>query len=168
MADLSQFALDVPCVAMVTASHNDNGWTGVKMGAHRPLTFGCEEITRLKDIVLGRRLRFEGLAAAIGSCPTCGRAISRDMTDRPKLKRHIKAVAACGNGTAGAFAPACTGSDRLRGRAARHPPVSLQISRYNPNPEDLKTLEAMRDAVRASRADVGLGFDGDGDRRRRR
>ena len=33
MAYFGQFALDVPCVAMVTASHNDNGWTGVKMGA---------------------------------------------------------------------------------------------------------------------------------------
>ena len=36
MAYFAQFALDVPCVAMVTASHNDNGWTGVKMGAQPP------------------------------------------------------------------------------------------------------------------------------------
>ena len=36
MAYFAQFELDVPCVAMVTASHNDNGWTGVKMGAARP------------------------------------------------------------------------------------------------------------------------------------
>src|SRR4029079_13364778 len=36
MAYFAQFDLDVPCVAMVTASHNDNGWTGVKMGANRP------------------------------------------------------------------------------------------------------------------------------------
>ena len=38
MAYFAQFDLDVPCVAMVTASHNDNGWTGVKMGANRPLS----------------------------------------------------------------------------------------------------------------------------------
>jgi len=37
----------VPCVAMVTASHNDNGWPGVKMGANRPLTFGADEMSRL-------------------------------------------------------------------------------------------------------------------------
>src|SRR5712692_2679904 len=43
MAYFAQFDLDVPCVAMVTASHNDNGWTGVKMGANRPLTFGPDE-----------------------------------------------------------------------------------------------------------------------------
>src|SRR5256886_7776896 len=50
MAYFAQFDLDVPCVAMVTASHNDNGWTGVKMGANRPLTFGPDEMTRLKEI----------------------------------------------------------------------------------------------------------------------
>ena len=53
VAYFAQFALDIPCVAMVTASHNENGWTGVKMGANKPLTFGPEEIGRLKDIVLG-------------------------------------------------------------------------------------------------------------------
>ena len=36
MAYFGQFELDCPCVAMVTASHNDNGWTGVKMGAEPP------------------------------------------------------------------------------------------------------------------------------------
>src|SRR5690349_10956577 len=51
----AQFALDIPCVAMVTASHNENGWTGVKMGANRPLTCGPEEIGRLKEILLGAK-----------------------------------------------------------------------------------------------------------------
>jgi phosphomannomutase / phosphoglucomutase len=55
MAYFAQFALDVPCVAMVTASHNDNGWTGVKMGAKRPLTFGPEEMRALRDVVLNAR-----------------------------------------------------------------------------------------------------------------
>src|SRR4029079_15743581 len=52
MAYFAQFALDVPAVAMVTASHNDNGWTGVKMGAERPVTFGPDEMARLRDLVL--------------------------------------------------------------------------------------------------------------------
>ena len=56
-AYFAQFALDIPCVAMVTASHNENGWTGVKMGAARPLTFGPDEIGRLKDIVLGAQFK---------------------------------------------------------------------------------------------------------------
>ncbi len=60
MAYFAQFALDTPAVAMVTASHNDNGWTGVKMGAARPVTFGPEEMARLRDIVHRRRLRSGG------------------------------------------------------------------------------------------------------------
>ena len=52
MAYYAQFALDVECVAMVTASHNDNGWTGIKMGLDRPLTFGPDDMTELKEIVL--------------------------------------------------------------------------------------------------------------------
>src|ERR1700752_5224804 len=63
MAYFAQFALDTPAVAMVTASHNDNGWTGVKRGAARPVTFGLEEMGRLKDIVLGAKFS----AAAGGS-----------------------------------------------------------------------------------------------------
>ena len=59
MAYFAQFDLDVPCVAMVTASHNDNGWTGVKMGANRPLTFGPNEMKRLKEIVLGAKFELK-------------------------------------------------------------------------------------------------------------
>jgi phosphomannomutase/phosphoglucomutase len=48
----AQVALDIPAVAMITASHNENGWTGVKMGCDRPLTFGPDEMARVKEIVL--------------------------------------------------------------------------------------------------------------------
>src|ERR1700744_4725583 len=59
MAYFAQFDLNVPCVAMVTASHNDNGGTGVKMGVDRPLTFGTDEMTRLKEIVLNGRFKMQ-------------------------------------------------------------------------------------------------------------
>ena len=64
MAYFAQFELDVEGVAMVTASHNDNGWTGIKMGIDRPLTFGPDEMTALKEIVLdgaGERRRRRAL-----------------------------------------------------------------------------------------------------------
>ena len=162
MAYFAQFALDVPCVAMVTASHNDNGWTGVKMGANRPLTFGPDEINRLKAIVLEGRynLRGGGAYAFIDNFPD--RYVA-DLTDRPKLKRRLKVVCACGNGTAGAFAPPV-----LSAIGCEVVPLDCELDhtfpKYNPNTEDLKMLHAMRDEVLRVKADVALGFDGDGDR----
>jgi phosphomannomutase/phosphoglucomutase len=162
MAYFAQFDLDVPCVAMVTASHNDNGWTGVKMGVNRPLTFGPDEMARLKDIVLNGRfkMRSGGAYDFVENFPA--RYIA-DLTKRPKLKRRLKVVCACGNGTAGAFAPQV-----LEAIGCEVVPLDCELDhtfpKYNPNTEDMKMLHAMRDAVVASKADVALGFDGDGDR----
>jgi phosphomannomutase/phosphoglucomutase len=147
---------------MVTASHNDNGWTGVKMGANRPLTFGPDEMTRLKEIVLGAKFDLAGGGSYrfVENFPT--RYIA-DLTNRPKLKRRLKVVAACGNGTAGAFSPHV-----LEAIGCEVIPLDCDLDhtfpRYNPNPEDMEMLHAIRDAVLANKADVGLGFDGDGDR----
>jgi phosphomannomutase / phosphoglucomutase len=162
MAYFAQFALDVPCVAMVTASHNDNGWTGVKMGANRPLTFGPDEMTRLKEIVLNGRYKSKGGGAYTFVENFPARYIA-DLTNRPKLKRHLKVVCACGNGTAGAFAPQvleAVGCEVVRLDCE----LDHTFPNYNPNTEDMKMLHAMRDAVLANKADVALGFDGDGDR----
>src|ERR1700730_12680210 len=104
MAYFAQFDLDVAAIAMVTASHNDNGWTGVKMGSKRPVTFGPDEMGRLKDIVLQGQFRYadRGSYRFVEDFPA--RYIA-DLTNRPKISRKLKVVAACGNGTAGAFAP---------------------------------------------------------------
>ena len=47
----SQFDLNSDAVAMITASHNENGWTGIKMGIKKGLTHCYEEMKELKDIV---------------------------------------------------------------------------------------------------------------------
>ena len=51
----AQFNLEADAVAMVTASHNENGWTGVKMGIKKGLTHGPEEMKELKDITLNQK-----------------------------------------------------------------------------------------------------------------
>ena len=56
MVYFAQFELDADAVAMVTASHNENGWTGVKMGIEKALTHAPEEMAELKDIVLHKNL----------------------------------------------------------------------------------------------------------------
>jgi phosphomannomutase / phosphoglucomutase len=162
MAYFAQFALDVPCVAMVTASHNDNGWTGVKMGANRPLTFGPDEMTRLKEIVLDGKFK-PAAGGAYEFVENFPQRYIADLTDRPKLKRKLKVVCACGNGTAGAFAPQVL--EQIGCEVVRLDcDLDYTFPNYNPNTEDMKMLHAMRDAVLKHKADVGLGFDGDGDR----
>jgi phosphomannomutase/phosphoglucomutase len=162
MAYFAQFALDAPAVAMVTASHNDNGWTGVKMGAARPVTFGPEEIARLRDIVVGGDYASEpgGTYEFVPDFPA--RYIA-DLIGRPKFRRKMKVVVACGNGGAGAFAPQV-----LSALGVEVVPLDCDLDytfpHYNPNPEDLRMLHAMAGAVKESRADLALGFDGDGDR----
>jgi phosphomannomutase / phosphoglucomutase len=162
MAYFAQFELDAPCVAMITASHNENGWTGVKMGAARPLTFGPDEMTTLKEIALGGK----GRPKAGGSYTTIDGIREKyiaDVTRGKTLSRPIRVVAACGNGTAGAFAP-----EALKRIGADVIPLDAELNHdfpnYNPNPEDLKMLHALSDAVKHHKADVGLAFDGDGDR----
>jgi phosphomannomutase/phosphoglucomutase len=162
MAYFAQFDLDAACVAMVTASHNENGWTGVKMGAKRPLTFGPEEMGRLKEIVLGG----QGLERAGGKLTQVEGLMARyiaDVSSRTHLTRPLKVIAACGNGTAGAFAP-----EALRRMGAEVAPMDCDLDftfpKYNPNPEDLEMLHSMADAVRREGADLAFGFDGDGDR----
>ena len=162
MAYFAQFDLDAAAVAMVTASHNDNGWTGVKMGAQRPVTFGPEEMGRLKDIVLSGRFRQVG-GGSYRYVENFGERYLDDLAKGVNFTRKMKVVAACGNGTAGAFAP------RLLERiGCEVVPLDVELDytfpRYNPNPEDLHMLHAIADKVRETCADLGLGFDGDGDR----
>ncbi len=164
MAYFAQFELDVEGVAMVTASHNDNGWTGIKMGLDKPKTFGPDEMSELKEIVLSGAYAKK----AVGGgkyifVADLAERYAKALTNRPKYKRKMKVVAACGNGTAGAFAPKI-----LEALGLEVVPLDAELDhsfpRYNPNPEDMKMLHAMSEAVLKHKADVGLGFDGDGDR----
>lgn len=161
-AYFSQFELDVPCVAMVTASHNENGWTGVKMGANRPLTFGPAEMSRLKEIVLFGTMKPRP-GGSYSHVPGMAETYIADLTNRPKISRNLKVVAACGNGTAGAFAPQV-----LDGVGAQVVPLHCDLDHsfpnHNPNPEDMEMLEALSAKVKETGADLGLAFDGDGDR----
>ena len=161
-AYFAQFDLEAPCVAMVTASHNENGWTGVKMGANPPVTFGPEEIGALKAIVLEGRFQTKPGGSLTHVEGVAERYIA-DVASRCRLSRPLKVVCACGNGTAGAFAP-----EALRRMGAEVIEMDCDLDwtfpRYNPNPEDLEMLHSMAETVRATGADMALGLDGDGDR----
>lgn len=162
VAYFAQFELDVAAVAMVTASHNENGWTGVKMGTDRPLTFGPDEMKVLKAIVLNGKFELRSGGQYIWVNDMAERYIA-DLTRDKKLVKPIKIVAACGNGTAGAFAPQVLEAIGCE-VVALNCDLDHTFPNHNPNPEDLKMLHAMRDKVLEVGADVGVAFDGDGDR----
>jgi len=161
MVYFAQFNLNTDAVAMVTASHNENGWTGVKMGIKKGLTHAPEEMKELKEITLKQNfIKGQGNEKKIDSFQ---QIYKEDLIKKNKISKKIKAVVACGNGTAGIFAP-----DILRGIGCEVIELDCNLDwtfpKYNPNPEDLEMLHAIANAVKENNADIGFGFDGDGDR----
>jgi len=156
----SQFDLNTDAVAMITASHNENGWTGIKMGIEKGLTHCFDEMKELKEIVLKKNF-IEGK----GSYKKIENYKNKyiNYLSKNKISKKIKVVAACGNGTAGIFAP-----EILRNVGCEVIELDCNLDftfpKYNPNPEDMKMLHEIAECVKDTQADVGFGFDGDGDR----
>ena len=157
----AQFNMSSDAIAMVTASHNENGWTGVKMGITKGLTHAPEEMNELKDITLNKKF-VEGKGSS-KNIDNFKKIYVENLIKRNKIEKKIRAVVACGNGTAGIFAP-----EILKGIGCDVIELDCKLDwsfpKYNPNPEDLKMLHAISKAVKDNNADVGFGFDGDGDR----
>ena len=157
----AQFKLNTDALAMITASHNENGWTGVKMGIRKGLTHAPEEMKELKDITLNKKfITGKGNEKIVKNFKEI---YIDDLVKKNKIKKKIKAIVACGNGTAGAFAPQV-----LRGIGCDVIELDCKLDwnfpKYNPNPEDLKMLHDIASVVKKNNADIGFGFDGDGDR----
>jgi len=159
-AYFAQFNLNADAVAMVTASHNENGWTGIKMGIQKGLTHSPAEMNELKKIVIEKKfIKGKGSYKEIKGF----KEIYINSLIKNKIKKKLRVVVACGNGTAGIFAPKV-----LRGIGCEIIELDCNLDynfpKYNPNPEDLKMLQAISKTVKENYADVGFGFDGDGDR----
>ena len=161
MVYFAQFNLNSDAIAMVTASHNENGWTGVKMGIQKGLTHAPEEMANLKDITLNKK--FLNGSGSLKKIDNFKEVYVQDLIKKNKVNKKIKAVVACGNGTAGIFAP-----EILKGIGCEVIELDCNLDwsfpKYNPNPEDLNMLHAIAKAVKDNKADIGFGFDGDGDR----
>ena len=156
----AQFNLGADAVAMVTASHNENGWTGIKMGIEKGLTHSPAEMNELKKIVLEKKfIKGKGSYKEIKGF----KDIYINNLIKGKIKKKLKVVVACGNGTAGIFAPKVLkeiGCEIVELDCN----LNYNFPKYNPNPEDLRMLHAISESVRKNNADIGFGFDGDGDR----
>ena len=161
MVYYAQFNLKSDAIAMVTASHNENGWTGVKMGIKKGLTHAPDEMLELKNLTLNKQ--FVVGNGKVKKIEDFKQIYINDLIKKNKVTKKIKAVVACGNGTAGIFAPQI-----LKGIGCEVIELDCNLDwtfpKYNPNPEDLNMLHAISKVVKENNADIGFGFDGDGDR----
>lgn len=157
----AQHHLNIPAGAMITASHNENGWTGVKLAQGLSKTFEPKEVKEYREIVESGRFR-EGDGRYRAVAGIRERYIE-DLIGRVKIRRPLKVVVNTGNGTAGLFTPEVF---RRAGFEVVevHTGLDWNFPNYNPNPENIEFLKSIGQAVRTSGADLGVGIDGDGDR----
>lgn len=146
------------CVA-VTGSHNPPDYNGLKM------VIGGE--TLAGEAIQGIRRRVDGGELLHGS----GQASSTDVrraylariTGDVRLARPMKIVIDCGNGVAGAIAP-----ELFRALGCELVELFCEVDgnfpNHHPDPSKPENLQDVIQALRASDAELGLAFDGDGDR----
>ena len=146
---------------MVTASHNENDWTGLKLANGLSSTLMSSEIQAFREIVYGED--FESGAGTYSQRHDICEQYLGDLKKRVRLSTASRVVIGTGNGTAGHFAPRIL---RMSGCEVieHHCELNWDFPNYNPNPEDLDFLRSIGDRVRDSKAELGLAIDGDGDR----
>ncbi len=144
---------------MITGSHNPPDYNGFKMMLGTAPFFG-PDIQRLGEIASAG-----GFAAGQGSLqsvPVLDAYVARLLADH-RPGRPLSVVWDCGNGATGpvvtALAEALPGSHRVL-----YPEVDGTFPNHHPDPTVPETLEGLRAAVSGAGADLGIAFDGDGDR----
>ena len=156
----SQYHLQKKGGVMVTASHNPWGWTGFKHAYDYSTTFVPRDMAELREIVVeGAFVQGSG---AHESYPDIIAAYTKDVLARVSIKRRLRVLVDTGNGTAGPIAPAIL---RAAGCEVMEQYTEPSAERHHEaNPSTMSMLNAMSDGVKKHGADIGLGFDDDGDR----
>ena len=143
----------------VTGSHNPKDYNGFKMVMSGRAIYG-EDIQRLKA-----RIETENYTTGHGRCATMdiGAEYAHRITSDCKLARTMKIVVDSGNGIPGASAPAI-----LRSLGCEvidlYSKVDGDFPNHHPDPSKPENLADLIKVVKATGAEVGLAFDGDGDR----
>ena len=160
MSYWAQYFLNIQSLCMITASHNPAGWNGLKLGTGLSKTLLPEEIQKLYQII-----EKEDYVEGRGSVRT--RDISKDyvtdLTGRARILRKLKALVNTGNGTAGLYAPAvlrAAGCDVIEHLTN----VDPTYPNYTPNTDGTAMMEDTGKQTSLHGCDIGIAFDGDGDR----
>ena len=143
----------------ITGSHNPPDYNGLKimLGGE---TLSGEAITALRTrIVEGKLASGAGTVKSVDVVPDYIARITSDV----KLKKPLRLVVDCGNGVAGALAPRL-----LRALGCEVSELFCEVNghfpNHHPDPSQPENLQDLIRAVQAQHADLGLAFDGDGDR----
>jgi len=151
--------LDTGSGVMVTGSHNPPDYNGLKMMLAGQ-TLAGEAIQQLRQ-----RIEQSDFSTGSGSYSTAD--VSAAYVDRiaadVKLARPMRIAVDCGNGVPGAFAPALY---RRLGCSVRelYCEVDGSFPNHHPDPSQPENLEDLIEALRGGSEELGLAFDGDGDR----
>lgn len=157
-----------PSGIMITASHNPGDENGFKIAMDYTTIYG-EEIQKLRSRMLG--LAAEGKLPSRFDYAEAG--LRRESVEEPYLDmladkirlngRKLKVVVDCGNGTPSPFAPKALrrwGCDVVELYCKSDP----DFPNHHPDPVEPKNLQDLINVVKKERADIGIAFDGDGDR----
>jgi len=146
--------------AMITGSHNPKGWNGLKLGYDFSRTLGGEEIQQVYELCESEQfVTGEGDLTEV----SIAEEYTADLVGRVKVGRHLKVVVDTGNGTAGAFAPRIFRDAGLE-VVEQFTELDHDFPNHEPDPARTDTVEAIGKRVLSEGADMGFGFDGDGDR----
>lgn len=151
--------LDTPNGICLTGSHNPPGYNGVKIVLEGASLHG-EQIQQLRE-----RIAQDNLTQGRGNVSETDitRHYLGAVQDDIVLARPLQVVVDCGNGITGDIAP-----DLLRGLGCDVTPLYAEVDgsfpNHGPDPGNPDNLKALIDKVQETGADLGLAFDGDGDR----
>ena len=156
------FAAHTECDSgiQVTGSHNPKDHNGFKMVLQGRAIHG-EEIQQLRTLIEEESWNLQpgGSVRTVDVFPAYRDRIVKTIA----LARPMKIVVDCGNGVAGASAP-----EIFRGLGCEvqelYSEVDGNFPNHHPDPSKLENLEDVKRALRNSDAELGLAFDGDGDR----
>jgi phosphomannomutase len=156
------FAAHTLCTSgiQVTGSHNPKDYNGFKMVLGGRAIYG-EDIQSLRAMMASgtSQARAGGLVRSVDVLPAYRERIVGDV----KLSRPMKVVVDCGNGVAGASAP-----EIFRALGCEVVELFSEVDgnfpNHHPDPSKPENLADVMRALRETDAELGLAFDGDGDR----
>lgn len=149
----------------ITASHNPKEYNGLKIVIKNAHSICGDELQEVLKIIQQGELGEPNPNKQEKPIPTLDiwPQYLTDINSRTKLARPLKVVIDCGNGVAGKFAP-----ELLRKLGCEVIELYCELDgnfpNHEANPEELHNMKDLIAKVLENKADLGIGFDGDGDR----